>query len=339
MSFSRSWQNLARSLLGKPELTSREVAARAGVDLDQARRLWRALGFPPVAGEDRMFTRSDAEMLAAAAALLSQRVAEPQVLTQLTRVTGQSLGRLAEAQVSAATLDLRDLVKKGGASEDAAIGAIERLLPVVEPFIQYVWRRHLLASLFRQGAVAENVPGGQRILVVGFADLVDFTAASQALDESELAAMVERFEVLAYDHIPDRGGRVIKMIGDEVMFATEGSFDAAEIALSLIEAFSDDELVPNVRVGLALGRALSWEGDLFGPTVNLASRLVNLAYPGTALVSDGLHEELLGRPSFSLHGLKPVRLKGIGRTRAWVLRRASEQRRVSRRERRSRRRQ
>jgi adenylate cyclase len=77
-----------------------------------------------------------------------------------------------------------------------------------------------------------------------------------------------------------------------------------------------------VRVGLATGPALSWEGDLFGPTVNLASRLVNLARPKTVVVSGDLGEALRDDPRFELHRVRAVRLKGIGRTRPWVLRRA-----------------
>lgn len=271
-----------------------------------------------------MFTRSDTEMLRAAAALLDRRIAEPQVLLQMTRVTGRALGRLADAQVSAAAGQLRDVVADDAAAEDAMISATETLVPILEPFILYAWRRHLLASLYQHRALAESVSGGEQILTVGFADLVGFTAVSQALDESELATVVDRFEAAAYEHIPARGGRVVKMIGDEVMFIAENPASAAEIALSLIEAFSDDNLIPDVRVGLALGRTLSWEGDRFGPTVNLASRLVNLAHPGTALVSKELHDELLGRPEFFLRSLRPVRLKGIGRTPTWVLRRARQ---------------
>jgi adenylate cyclase len=317
--------------MGEAELTSREVAERARVDLDHAQRLWRALGFPRVPDDDRAFTQADVEMLSAAAALVGQGVAEPHVLLRLTRVTGQALGRLADAHVSATKGQLREVTGGRAAPEDAAIAATETLVPVLESFIRYAWRRHLLAALFRQGALAPGVSGDERLLVVGFADLVDFTAASQGLDDDDLAAMVDRFEALAYEHIAAHGGRVVKVIGDEVMFVAESSFAAAEIALSLIEGFGADEAVPDIRAGLALGRPLSWEGDLFGPTVNLASRLTDLAYPGTVLVSDELQRDLLGRPAFLLRGLRPVRLKGIGRTPVWVLRRAEQSEKASRR--------
>jgi adenylate cyclase len=173
----------------------------------------------------------------------------------------------------------------------------------------------------RFAATTGDQAAATRTVVVGFADLVGFTAISQQLNEHELAAMVDRFEALAYEHIPERGGRVVKMIGDEVMFSVESAAAAAEMALALVEAFASDPALPDVRAGLALGPTLSWEGDLFGNTVNLASRLVNLARPGTVLISDELGYELEAQGIFELRHLRPLSLKGIGRVRAWVLRR------------------
>jgi adenylate cyclase len=112
------------------------------------------------------------------------------------------------------------------------------------------------------------------------------------------------------------------MIGDEVMFAVDTSGFAADIAVALVEVHARDADRPGVRVGLASGPTLSWEGDLFGPTVNLASRLVNFAHPNTALVSDELGTQLTDDPRFELRHLRPVNLQGIGRVRPWVLRRA-----------------
>lgn len=66
---------------------------------------------------------------------------------------------------------------------------------------------------------------------------------------------------------------------------------------------------------------MSWEGDLFGPTVNLASRLVNMARPSTVMVSDDLGKQLRANPSLVLRHLRPLSLKGIGRVRVWVVRR------------------
>lgn len=297
---------LARAVLGEPVYTSPQVAAAAGVPLDQARRLWRALGFPPVAEDLRVFTAADVDTLRAARRLVEQQVAAPEVLLQLTRVTGQSLARIAEAQVAAESDD---------EGTPAALGA---RAAAIEPLLTYVWRRHLVAAALR-AATAGAEPGGAQ-LVVGFADLVGFTAFSQRREPAELAAAVDRFESLAYEHIPERGGRVVKMIGDEVMFAVDDGPTAAAIALALVDAYGRDPQLPAVRVGLALGPVLAWQGDLYGPTVNLASRLVNVARAGTVLASQELGAQLEAHGGFTLRHVRPERLKGIGRVRMWVVR-------------------
>jgi adenylate cyclase len=317
-----TWAHLAESLLGPASLTARDVARDAGLELAEVRRLWRALGFPPVADTERVFTPADVEVVRAVRALLEMKSAHPDDLLQLTRVIGQSLARVTDAQVTAAAERLGQLRPAAVSDEAAAAELVERiqtLAPSLEQFLGYVWRRHLLAALRRRSAAPS---AGDRPSAIGFADLVGFTALSQSIAPRDLAAIVDRFEVLAYEHIPERGGRVVKMIGDEVMFAVDDGAVAADIAIALVEACARDALVPDVRIGLAFGPTLSWEGDLYGPTVNLASRLVNFARPGTVLIADELGERLADDPRFELRHLRPVPLQGVGRVRPWVLRRA-----------------
>jgi len=319
---SDTWGPFAEALLGTPALSALDVAREAGVEPAECRRLWRALGFPPVEDDERFFTNSDVEILRAVRALIELRGADRDDLLQLTRVIGQSVARVADAQVNAVADRLGRMRGERGSGETTVAqltSRIEGLAPSLEQFLGYVWRRHLLAALRRRSA---QPSAADRTLTIGFADLVGFTAMTQALDARELAAMVDRFEAVAYEHIPERGGRVVKMIGDEVMFAVDDGAFAADIAIALVAAHARDAALPDVRVGLARGPTLSWEGDLFGPTVNLASRLVNLARPSTVLVSDDLGEQLRDDPRFELRHLRPVKLQGIGRVRAWVLRRA-----------------
>lgn len=325
MTASDTWHVLARTLIGDPELTGIEVTQQAGLDFEQTRRLWRALGFPPVPDDARVFARSDVVVLQAIQTLVAEQGTDLEVFLQLTRVTGQSLARVAEAQVASSS-ELSALLATDVPEEQKIALIANRIgawVPHLEPLLGYVWRRHMLAALLRLVATGETESSTGRVLVVGFADLVGFTAISQQLNDRELAAMVDRFEQLAYEHITHYGGRVVKMIGDEVMFSVDSAAAAADIALALVEALANESLLPEVRAGLALGKTLSWEGDLFGPTVNLASRLVNIARPGTVLVSDELAQELTGEQRVALRPLRPLALKGIGRTRVTVLRRAT----------------
>jgi adenylate cyclase len=133
--------------------------------------------------------------------------------------------------------------------------------------------------------------------------------------------VVQRFEELSHDIVTSLGGRVVKMIGDEVMFVVESVAAAARIGLDLADAYADDELLSDVRVGLALGPVLLREGDYFGTTVNLAHRIVNIGNPGTVLVSDELQAALLevAPDEFTTKPLRPRLLKDLGRVQLWWL--------------------
>lgn len=301
------------ALLGKAELTGLDVARESGVESDVLRRLWQALGFPPVTDDERRFTRADVEMVRAVRALVEVEHSDPGDVLQLTRVIGHAMARVSDAQVTVIAERLRE--RRG--DEDFAT-RIATLAPTLEHFLGYIWRRHLVAAVLQLSAAPSAV---DRVLVVGFADMVGFTAMARALESRDLARTVDRFEAVAYDEVLKRGGRVVKMIGDEVMFSVDDARRAAEIGLSLADAHARHEDLPDIRVGLASGPVLAWQGDLFGPTVNLASRLVNFARPDSVVVSDELGSRLRAEPAFALRQLRPVELKGVGRVRTWVLRR------------------
>ena len=311
---------------GPARYTQAEVVEKAGMELEQARRLWRAMGFPDVPAEERAFSDADLEALSTLRQLIDQGVVEPEVALQLARVFGQSLSRMADAEVDALRHRIEEPLRAAGASDaevaEAVTTVTTTMLPTIEGFVLYTWRRQLAAAARRSLFMGDSGTG--QMLTVGFADLVGFTALSQQVDDNDLATIVDRFETAAYDTIAALGGRVVKMIGDEVMFVAEDLAAGARIALSLAEVYGDDETLPDVRVGLAYGPVLSREGDYFGATVNLASRIVNIAYAGTAVVSDDIHQALEDDPAFEWKAMRPRRLKGIGWTPLWVLRRPGE---------------
>jgi len=308
------WLRLERAVgLGERVYTRAEVSERTGVAPENSRRLWRALGFPDAGDDQRIFTEADADMLRMAAALVQDGAVAPEVAVQVTRVLGQSLARVADAQATSFGLAL---------SGDPAVltATVEAIQPTLESFLTYAWRRHLVAAL--KSRMEITATGRSEVACVGFADLVGFTAASQQLTYAELAAMVERFEALVYDIIAIHGGRVIKMIGDEVMFAVGDPVAACHLALGIAEACEADALIPSARVGVAQGETLRQEADLFGPTVNLASRLVNLANPGTVVISDELASSVVDEAGFVVRSIRPRRLRGIGTVQLHVLRRS-----------------
>jgi adenylate cyclase len=319
MESTDSCRSLVEALLGKAELTGLDIARESGVEPDDLRRLWQALGFPPVTDDERRFTHADVDVLRAVRALVEVQHSDPSDVLQLTRVLGHAMARIADAQVTVIAeraRGRRDPDAGSGQPVAELVSRIKSLAPILEAFLGYVWRRHVVAAVL-QLAVAPSAV--DRSLVVGFADMVGFTAMSRALDLHEIGKTVDRFEATASEHILERGGRVVKTIGDEVMFSVDDTVHAAEIALALVEAHARRDDLPDIRVGLASGPTLAWQGDLFGATVNLASRLVNFARPGSVVVSDEVGNELVSVPGLELRHLRPIRLKGVGRVRTWVL--------------------
>jgi len=318
------WKATSHAVLGKPELRATDVRALAGAAADNARRLWQALGFPAVQDNEPVFTRRDVEALGFANALIEGDGPDRGLLLSMARATGQALSRVANMHVLPIAGAVEEAARSATLSNSEAADRIAELAESVvrghEPFLGYIYRRHLLVAISQIVAGATDDTTAAEGTPIGFADLVDFTETSQQLSEDELARVVDRFEQIAYQEIPDRGGRVVKTLGDEVMFTNPSPRAMAETALALALGCKADELLADVRVGLALGPMLAWEGDLYGPTVNLAHRLVGVARPGTVIVSDSFADCLAGDESFALVEIRDVKLKGIGRTKPWVLR-------------------
>ncbi len=129
-----------------------------------------------------------------------------------------------------------------------------------------------------------------------------------------------RFEALTHDTIAECGGRLVKTIGDEVMFVSESPAVTAQIAIRLTERTGDDSALPDARGGLAYGSVIAREGDYYGSVVNLAHRLVEVAYPGTVLTSAELHDAIADDPAFGWGRSRDRKIRDIGRVGTWPLR-------------------
>ena len=299
--------------------TLEELADAAGMKPDQAERFWRAMGFPAVRRDERWFTESDKEALGIVRGLIDLGLTDEEVAVQMTRVVGSSMARLAEAQVEAS----RSRPLDPNTAELAATAAVSYLTTQAW-LLEYVWRRHFEAAGRRQIMSPAVAADGGRVMTVGFADLVGFTSLSQQMTEGQLARVVHRFEEVAHDTVTALGGRIPKMIGDEVMFVVDDPLAGVEIGLRLAEQYADDDLLSDVRVGVACGPVLPHEGDFYGPTVNLASRIVGIAYPGTVVASADVRESLDDREGYAWRPLRVRNLKDIGRVQLWHVTRPEE---------------
>lgn len=309
---------LEQAILGLPEgatgMTSAEVAAAAGVAEVDARRLWRALGFPDAGGE-AAFSDADAQALALIAAAISEDIVDLDTAVQLTRALGQTMAKLADWQIATLSTRVehlsRDLASPGSLVQ-AALDLLSEAGPTFEEMLVYAWRRHLAVAVGRLEAIAS--PGTDlhtADVTVGFADLVSFTALSNELDQDEIGDLVEVFESRCHDVVAGRRGRVIKSIGDSVLFVTDDAVTGLHIAEDIVQVIGRDKRLPDVRLGLATGTVTQRLGDVFGPPVNLAARLTAVARRNRVIV-DATTAALLPPADFETRPLPERPLRGFG---------------------------
>jgi adenylate cyclase len=308
--------DLEQHILGEPRIfNAAELAAETGVDLEQARRLWRALGFPEHGGATA-FTRSDAQALSTLVGLVESGLIDFDLAVHLTRAVGQTMARLSDWEVSALLTRVLELAgdQSGDDGDRLAIGLrmIEEFSEPFEALLVYVWRRHLAAAVARQealGAREEDLHTTR--LTVGFADIVAFTALSNQLSEERIGDVVELFEARCADVVAAMRGRVIKSIGDSVLFVHEDPIAAYEIAEGIISVVGRDSRMPDVRVGLASGLVVQRLGDVFGPPVNMAARLTGVARRNRVIV-DAETAQLLPADQFETRRLAARPVRGFG---------------------------
>ncbi|MFI6791889.1 adenylate/guanylate cyclase domain-containing protein [Nonomuraea sp. NPDC050383] len=326
-------------LAGAPASRTRtEVAAGAGVPQELAERVWRALGFPTHADDAVAFSEADVAALTRVRTMLDRGLLDEPTVVRMARALGQTTARLAQWQ---AEIIIGHLLPAEGEPSDDDVARVfdtaRALLPDFEHLLVHVWRAQLAAAGTRLLAMAdlrpettpdprsETAPGrvatpeaapGRVAMAVGFADLVAFTRRARELDERELADLVEGFEARAADIVAAHGARLVKTLGDEVLFTAPTPARAAAIALDLAGT-------AELRIGMAYGPVVPMMGDVYGTTVNLAARLTAIARPGTVVVDSGLAEGLAGEPGFEVRGMRRRTARGLGVVRPHLLRRSS----------------
>ena len=259
------------------EFTNDQAAAALGKSLDEFQRLRRTVGLSPRPEGQPEWTAKEIDGFAALDAS-AQMFTEDEV-NYFARVLGSSLSRIADAAVSLFLVDLEGPLRERGGTELDVVRltlevneALSQLGASLDPMLRLQIDE---ASRLRRAARDPDDDANLSRMAVGFVDLVGFTSFSEKHTIAEVGHLVRVFEERAFDIVADRGGRVVKLIGDEVMFVAADAEVACEISIALISTFRDDHVAP--RGGLAYGSLLARGGDYHGPVVNLASRIADLA--------------------------------------------------------------
>ncbi|GAB3280148.1 adenylate/guanylate cyclase domain-containing protein [Parasphingorhabdus pacifica] len=304
---------------GAPRYRKADVAAAVGVDVARAERLWQAMGFAHVEEDAVVFTDADVEALRMLVQLVSAEVITPEVETAVARSLAQAMSRLAEWEIG---IFKSVLGERFAEDLETTTQFAQAIMPVMERLQGYVWRRHLAATASRE-LTERDAKADLHKQVIGFADIVGYTRLIRDFNEMELARLIDEFEELATGVVAENHGRIIKTVGDEVLFVADDALAAAEIALTLNEKIDSASRLPPLRIGLAQGTVLARFGDVYGSTVNIASRLTSVARPASVLVDRELAGALRETEEYSLTSIGPTKVQGFRGLRAWALRRAA----------------
>jgi adenylate cyclase len=301
-----------RVVAGRDRYTGLEIAEMAGLDLEFLLMMRRAHGLPTPDPAARVFTDIELDGARNAKAFLDAGL-PPEDMIEVTRVLGRGLAQATEAMRAVAL----KLVLRPGAGEDelayAFADVAARLTPLTGPMVAQMTKLHLRRVIQTEVLnVAEREAGilpGARDVGVAFADLVGFTRLGEQVPPDELGRVALQLDDLAADVIAPPV-RIVKSIGDAVMFVCPETAPLVGASLRLVEAAdSAGEDFPQLRVGVAAGPALSRAGDWYGRPVNLASRVTDIAWPSSVLVTDEVRETAGDAYSWSFAGKR--KLKGV----------------------------
>ena len=293
---------------GPQTYTLRSAADSIGVTVEAVEHAWAILGLTVDDVDTPTLSQADVDSLATWAAMRAQMGID--AADGYLRVLGASVARLAEAVSSMIRTSTPRLWLGHTGNELTTAQAyrdVAEFVPRLGQMIDAIHRHHLVSTrTFIEGAV--QGPSAGLLCGVGFADLSGFTALTQALTPAELSAMLTEFGATTSDVVHAHDGRVVKFLGDAVMWVNSDPVRLAQAALDLVHHPRAREEGLQVRAGLGYGEILAISGDYFGNAVNLAARLVAAATPGQVLAATEVYQRLPDWPGVVQ---EPLQLKGF----------------------------
>ncbi len=293
---------------GPPEYSLRTAAEALGLPVEEVARAWAALGLTVDSPDEPALSKADVDGLGTWADI--REILGDEAATGLLRVMGSTMARLSEAissTIRAGSPDIQIEQTHDELRTARAYRAAAAFVPRLGEMIDAVHRHHLMNTrryfehVVRDGSA--NVVCG-----VGFADLSGFTSLTQTLTTVELSELLNEFGAATADVVHAAGGRLVKFIGDEVMWVASRPEQLLRVALDIVGHPRAAEAGLQIRAGLDYGTVLAISGDYFGNPVNRAARLVSAAAPGQILVTEAVHELLPGQPTGPVQALS---LKGF----------------------------
>lgn len=306
--------DLVDVFLSRERVSARQVAERLDVDVDLVVRVRIAMGFRDGDVEAPVIPGPFVDDMTAAVFAIA--IFGEDSVFGLIRVLGSAAARLAETAQSMMFGELAgNLVERPG-GELAVMRANQEAtaaLPTIPKVFSNVFFEHVNhAANQMRGGYRDRIDMATLDLAVTFIDLVSSTEWTASLPRAEHAAALATFERMAANLATNKGCRVIKMIGDEVMAVGFDPAVVCEFAAELCAAVTAEARLPTARGGVSYGTVTPREGDYFGPSVNVAARCVKEAEPGEVVVTESVVRACSSSTgALSVTPLPPRRLRGV----------------------------
>lgn len=297
--------------------TFAEVAQRTGVPVEQLLFVREAAGSLAATPGDRM---RDDELAYADLIELANGASFPEwAMQQMVRTQGDSLRRVAETE-SAIWQEAVVLAGiRAGKRADEILGdpfgdqmseMTERAVVAMYHLQQArAWTAEIIEVLEQQLAASGLHSRLERPPAMCFLDISGFTRLTQEQGDAAAAALAGRLGRIVGQTAVLHGGRPVKWLGDGVMVHFPGPLQGVLGALAMVRAVADGGLPP-AHVGLHTGPIIFQEGDYYGSTVNLASRIADRAGPGQVFVSEAVVTACAGAP-VRFVSMGSAELKGV----------------------------
>jgi adenylate cyclase len=312
-----------------PGTTMGEFASSKGVSMELVRQVHARLGLAQPNEDDPI--RTDEARYMPLAALALGAGMDDAALAHFSRVMGENLRRLADAQVHFFRTSVIDPMIAAGLPSlkawelSATMG--REMRPLFGELLLWVYERHQETYILDNDIeIMEEVLRGEvvsgrsraRDQAIAFLDLSGFTRLTEERGDEAAAELAATLADLVQDASLPHGGQPVKLLGDGVMFHFPRATSAVRCALELVER-APEEGLPPAHVGVSSGPVVFRDGDYFGRTVNIAARVADRAGPHQVLVTDdvvqacGDEATFVAMGRFELKGLaEPLMLHQAG---------------------------
>jgi adenylate cyclase len=302
--------------------TLEETAAATGLPEDLAARLFDAWELPrPQPGQ--ALRADDDELLELAVPALEGFGHDETALLGAARQLGDRLRGLAESQVRLFHTHVEEQLAAEGHLDHSWTDDLNQvaasMMVSLERTLMLLYRRHfehyvLDVTVLRAEAALERAGLARRRPIrppaIAFLDLTGYTKLTEERGDRAAAELAGRLVEIVHEFAHRRGGRVVKLLGDGVMFHFPNPAQGVCSGLELVDRLPRVGL-PLARVGLHSGPVVFQDGDYFGRTVNIAARITDYARPGQVLISDQVVADADPLEAIRFEPIGPISLKGL----------------------------